>query len=109
MSNQNIPEPEPNESFDELLSEYEQSHSRKCKGGSSQLDGTVIAVSADSVFLDIGFKTEGILPLTAFEGESVKPGDKLPVTVKGRNEEGYYELARGRVERPKDWAALERA
>ena len=29
--------------------------------------------------------------------------------MKGRNEEGYYELSRLRVEQPKDWSALEQA
>src|SRR5215472_15958287 len=101
------------ESFDSLLSQYEQSHSRKTQDGDRQLEGTVIAVNADSVILDIGFKTEGILPLTAFpragERESLKPGDKLAVTIKGRGSEGYYELSRGRIARPRDWAALEKA
>ena len=61
-------------------------------------------MSADSVILDIGFKTEGILPLTAFPaGEPPKPGDKLHVSVKGRGPEGYYELSRTRVSRPTDW------
>ena len=39
----------------------------------------------------------------------MKPGDKLPVSIKGRDPEGYYELSRIKVERPKDWSALERA
>ena len=69
MSNPNIPEPqlnpEPDESFDDILSQFEQSHSRKAEDGSKQIEGTVIAVSAESVFLDIGFKSEGILPLAA--------------------------------------------
>ena len=39
----------------------------------------------------------------------MKPGDKLPVSVKGRDPEGYYELTRAKVERPKDWSALEKA
>jgi small subunit ribosomal protein S1 len=71
----------------------------------------VIKVTADSVLLDIGFKIEGILPLTAFRaGENVKPGDKLVVTVKGRDpESGYYALARGKVTQPTDWAQLEKA
>jgi small subunit ribosomal protein S1 len=100
---------DPDESFDDLLSQYEQSHSHKAEEGKGR-EGTVIAVSSESVFLDIGFKTEGILPLTAIEaGESVKPGDKLLVTVKGRDPEGYYELARGKIERPKDWSSLEKA
>jgi small subunit ribosomal protein S1 len=112
MSNPNIPDQpsDSNESFDDLLSQYEQSHSHQAEEGKGR-EGTVIAVSGESVFLDIGFKTEGILPLTAFAGaaETVKPGDKLLVTVKGRDPEGYYELARGKVERPKDWSSLEKA
>jgi small subunit ribosomal protein S1 len=103
--------PEAGESFDQLLSQYEQSHPRKSEDGAQQREGTVIAVSADTVFLDIGLKTEGVLPLALFRvgKEAVKPGDKLPVTVKGRNPEGYYELIRGKVEQPTDWASLEKA
>jgi small subunit ribosomal protein S1 len=63
------------------------------------------------VFLDIGYKTEGIIPLAEFQaaGESLKAGDKMPVSIKGRDPEGYYELSRIKVERPKDWSALEKA
>jgi small subunit ribosomal protein S1 len=115
MSNSTVPEsqpaPESNESFDNLLSQYEKTHSRKKEEGGKGLVGTVIAVTADSVVLDIGFKTEGILPLTEFErdGEAPKPGDKLPVSIKGRELGGYYELGRGKIERPMDWSALEKA
>src|SRR5271157_123620 len=115
MSDSNIPEPqptpEPDESFEDILSRYEQSHSRQAEDGSKQLEGTVVAVSAESVFLDIGYKSEGILPLTVFQsaGETVKPGDKFPVSVKGRDPEGYYELSRSRISRPTDWSALEQA
>src|SRR6202049_627862 len=103
--------PEPDESFGDLLSQYEKSHSRKAEDGGKQLVGTVIVVTGDSVFLDIGFKSEGILPLAALQGtgETVKPGDKLQVSVKGRDPEGYYQLTRAKVERPKDWSALEKA
>ncbi|HEY5177440.1 MAG TPA: 30S ribosomal protein S1 [Terriglobales bacterium] len=115
MSNPNIPDSqstaEPNESFGELLSQFEQSHSHKAEDGSRQIEGTVIAVSAESVFLDIGFKSEGILPLAAFQsaGEDVKPGDKLVVSVKGRDTDGYYELSRFKTTLPKDWSSLEQA
>jgi small subunit ribosomal protein S1 len=102
---------ESNESFDAIFQEYEQSHARQAEAGGKQIEATVIAVSADSVYLDIGYKTEGVLPLAPFQSanEAVKPGDKLLVAVKGRNEEGYYELSRFRVEQPKDWSALEQA
>ena len=103
--------PESGESFGAIFSEYEQSHARKGEGGSRQIEGTVVAVSADSVFVDIGYKTEGVLPLAIFQSgnETVKPGDQLLVSVKGRNLEGYYELSRFKVEQPRDWSALEQA
>jgi small subunit ribosomal protein S1 len=103
--------PESGESFGEIFSEYEQSHARKGEGGGRQIEGKVIAVSADSVFVDIGYKTEGVLPLAIFQSgnETVKPGDQLLVSVKGRNLEGYYELSRFKVEQPRDWSALEQA
>jgi len=111
-SSTNNPEVQPAtenaESFGEILSQFQKSHSRKTED-SRQLEGTVIAVTAEAVFFDIGFKSEGILPLTALQGETLKPGDKARVTVKGRDLDGYYELSRFKVERPMDWSALEKA
>jgi small subunit ribosomal protein S1 len=102
--------PEPEESFGDLLSQYEQSHSHRAADG-QQLEGTVIAIDAESVILDIGYKSEGILPLATFQGadETPKPGETLLVTVKGRSPEGYYELSRSQTKRPKDWSSLEQA
>jgi small subunit ribosomal protein S1 len=97
------------ESFGDILSQYEQSHSHRPEEGKKGLEGTVITVSGESVFLDIGFKTEGIIPVADFRGEPVKPGDRFPVSIKGRDPEGYYELSLLKVERPKDWSALEKA
>jgi small subunit ribosomal protein S1 len=96
------------ESFGDILSQYTKSSSRKTEG-SRQLQATVIAVNAEAVFFDIGYKSEGILPLAALQGETLKPGDKALVTVKGRDLDGYYELSRFKVERPMDWSALEKA
>jgi len=104
------PATESAESFRDIFSKYEQSRSRKKESGTQRRDGTVIAVTADSIVLDIGFKTEGVLPLTAFpEDKPPKPGDKVQVTVKGRDPEGYYELTRGKIERVTDWESLEKA
>ena len=112
MSNPETPEiqsaAENTENFGDILSQYQKSHSRKADGG-RQLEATVIAVNSESVFFDIGFKSEGILPVTALQGETLKPGDKALVTVKGRDLDGYYELSRFKVERPMDWSALEKA
>jgi small subunit ribosomal protein S1 len=99
------------ESFGELLAQFEHTHSHKVEGGARQLEGVVVSVDTESVYLDIGFKAEGILPRSAFENNavSITPGDKFPVSVKGRNLEGYYELSRLRVTLPTDWSSLEEA
>ena len=70
-----FPEPvveEPTESFADLLRDFERTHSHKSEPGSRQLSGTVVSISADQVFLDIGYKTEaenlmlvGVLGLSA--------------------------------------------
>jgi len=101
--------PESAASFGDLLTQFEQSH--RPEPGSKQLEGTVIYVSTDAVYLDIGYKSEGVLLRTAFRdnGDGVKPGDKFYVSVKGRNAERYYELSMARVAQPRDWSQLEAA
>lgn len=101
---------EATESFSGLLSQYERGKSRPRESG-SQIEGTVIAVSADSVYVDIKFKTEGILPLAEFQaaGQVPKTGEKVLVAIKGRDPEGYYQLSRFKVARPTDWDSLQKA
>ena len=111
------PDPQPTteatESFGDILSQYEQSHTHRTKTeeGGRSLEGTVVALTAELAFLDIGYKTEGTIPLADFAatGDTVKPGDKMPVSIKGRGDDGYYQLSRIKVARPKDWSALEKA
>ena len=102
--------PETDEQFGDLLSEFERSHARPGQAG-QQITGTVVAISADAVFVDIGSKTEGTLPLALFtdSGNAVAVGDRFPVSIKGRGPEGFLELSRIRVEQPKDWDSLEKA
>jgi small subunit ribosomal protein S1 len=98
---------ENNESFGTIFTEYERSHARQPDSGGKQIEGTVIAVSPEQVFVDIGFKIEGVLPVSGTE--ELHPGDRVLVSVKGRNEEGYYSLTRFKVAQPKDWSSLEQA
>jgi small subunit ribosomal protein S1 len=105
-----IPE-EPQESFADLLTAFEHSHSHKGDPGQRQLKGVVVSLTSEQVFLDIGYKTEGVLPRSAFknDAEGVKPGDTFKVSVTGRNEEHYYELSLFKVAQVRDWSALEAA
>ncbi len=102
----------PEESFGDILSEFEGSH-RRTEGRGESRQGTVVAVTGDSAVVDIGFKTEGVIPLEEFLDASGKPdvkrGDQVVVSIRGRNSEGYYMLSKIKVERPKDWSGLERA
>ncbi len=100
---------ETGESFGDALREFERTHTHRAKA--QQLEGAVVSLTAEQVILDIGYKMEGVLPRAAFENNAgqVKRGDVFPVSIRGRNEEGYYELSRFRVAQPRDWTALERA
>lgn len=102
---------ETTESFREMLAEFEHSHTHTAEGDAKQMVGTVVSLDAESVYLDIGYKTEGILPRTAFanNAEGVEAGQTFGVSVKGRNVERYYELSLVRVAQPTDWASLEEA
>jgi small subunit ribosomal protein S1 len=105
--------PEHGENFADILSQYEHSHTHKPQAGGQGFTGTVVAVSPEQVFIDIGHKIEGVMPVAEFKDASgtvnVRVGDQFPVSIKGRNEEGYYDLSKVRVERPKDWTSLEAA
>ena len=100
---------EETESFSELFSQFEKAHSQNSEDGNRQIEATVIALSTESAFFDIGYKTEGILPLAALAGKEVQIGDKYQVSIKGRDAEGYYELSLLKVTQPKDWSVLEQA
>ncbi len=121
MATQDIPllspaetEPDQTEDFATLLRENDRTRATAVdrSGGAKQIDATVVAISDDTVYLDIGYKTEGILPLSGFPAadKSVEPGDRIRVTVRGRNLDGYYELTRQRgAAAPRDFSSLEEA
>lgn len=107
------PPSEPTESFADVLAQFEKSHARRPQpeGGPTQIDATVISLTADQVFLDVGYKIEGVLPRSAFDDNASKvaAGQTYRVSITGRNEEGYYQLSRFKVAQPTDWSALEAA
>src|SRR5580704_17886358 len=98
-------------SFAEILSEFEQKHHGPARGQATQ--GTVVSITPDAIFVDIGRKIDGILPTQLFRDEagslSIHVGDKLLVSITGSDGEGSYTLCTIKVERPKDWSALEKA
>ena len=70
---------EPDESFGDILSEYEQSHTHRTREeGKRGLEGTVVAITGESVFLDIGYKTEGTIPVAEVVAKFSRPGWDFP-------------------------------
>ena len=90
-------------SFGDILSQFEQTHHTR----GETVEGTVMTVTADTVFVDIGRKMDGAMPLDP--AVNLKPGTKLLVSIRGRDEDGTYQLSTIKVETPRDWSALEAA
>ncbi|HEY7337197.1 MAG TPA: S1 RNA-binding domain-containing protein [Bryobacteraceae bacterium] len=104
LTEESTPEPSNGEaSFAEILSEFEQSHHAE----NGALEGTVVSVTPEGAFVDLGRKMDGFLPPEA--AKELKPGMKLLVSVRGRDGEGNYLLSTIKVEIPKDWSGLEAA
>ena len=90
-------------SFGDILTQFEQTH----RSRGETVEGTVMTVTADTVFVDIGRKMDGALPRDP--EVNLKPGTKLLVSIRGRDEDGTYQLSTIKVETPRDWSALEAA
>jgi len=95
--------------FADILSQFEDSHRQE----SGTRRGVVVAVSEESVFVDIGLKTEGMLPAGDFRDAQgnleIQVGDIAVVSITGRDAGGYYTLSKLKVEKPKDWSGLQAA
>ncbi|AKT42671.1 30S ribosomal protein S1 [Chondromyces crocatus] len=76
--------------------------------------GTVVAVNRDSVVVDIGGKSEGVIPLREFAdagGQSaVKAGDKVDVYIESReNDDGLVTLSKEKADKMKVWDEISNA
>ncbi len=76
--------------------------------------GTVIKITATHVVVDIGFKSEGLVPIAevtdAHGNIKFAPGQEIEVMVqRGENEEGSVLLSHERAERVRVWENIEKA
>ena len=60
-------------------------------------------------FSTSGSRPKAFFPWRRLPAKKLNPATNSPVSVQGRDPEGYYTLTRFKVERPKDWSALEKA
>jgi small subunit ribosomal protein S1 len=77
------------------------------------VSGTVVHVGRDAVVVDIGGKSEGVIPLSEFEGAgpvTVKAGDKVDVYIESReNDEGLVTLSKEKADKMKVWDEISSA
>jgi len=98
------------ESFEDLLNEYEQGGLELKRN--DVVSGTVVQVNPDSVVVDVGYKSEGVIPLREFANEkgeiNVKVGDVYDVLFGGgESDSGMINLSKEKADRQKIWNGLE--
>ena len=71
------------------------------------VQGTILALTKDYVIVDVGYKSEGMVPVdqfSAINGEPNKAGDTIDVLVESReNESGLMVLSKEKADRLKVW------
>jgi small subunit ribosomal protein S1 len=95
-----------------LLDLYDNSFRNIAEG--EVVKGTVLKVTASEVIVDVGYKSEGIIPVDEFVDEtgqiSVQPGDTVDVLLeRTEDREGYVVLSREKAEKMKIWDEVEKA
>lgn len=77
----------------------------------STKEGKVIAINSDGVIVDVGYKSEGVVPRNEFTPEElseVNVGDYLEVfVVRLRDSEGMVQLSKERATMLKTWGTIE--
>jgi small subunit ribosomal protein S1 len=89
--------------YDEMLSMYEGTI-QDIKEGEIVL-GTVIGVTREDVIVDVGFKSEGIIPIGEFAGEvNVKVGDRIDVYLEAvEDQNGQLVLSKQKADFMRVW------
>lgn len=78
------------------------------------LEGRILKISGADVFIDVGYKSDGVAPLAQFTdgagAVTIQPGDVVEVMIEsGQNAEGYVVLSHEKASRLKVWDNLENA
>ena len=95
-----------------LVALYESSLKNIAEG--EVIKGTVLKVSDSEVIVDVGYKSEGLIPLSEFYDENgepmVQPGDTVDVLLeRTEDRDGHIVLSREKAEKMKIWDEVEKA
>ncbi len=102
-----------NEDFASALENFT-TEAEEAVGEGHVIKGTVVKLTATHVVVDVGAKSEGMVPLAEVldhEGKSkFQPGDEIDVMrEKGETEEGSVNLSHQKAQRLRAWDEIERA
>lgn len=107
------PAPSSSDDFAAALENFT-TETEEAVGEDHVIKGTVVKLTATHVVVDIGAKSEGMLPIAEVldhEGKAkFQPGNEIDVMrEKGETEEGYVNLSHEKAQRLRAWDEIERA
>ena len=102
------------EDFATALESFEQEQSELAANEDRVLKGTVISINPNYLVVDIGLKSEGVVPLAEVQDHEgnvkFQPGNEIDVMIeKGHTEEGYVNLSHQKAQRLHAWDEIEKA
>jgi small subunit ribosomal protein S1 len=97
------------EEYEQMLAAYDETMQDIREG--EIVSGKVIQVSESDVMIDVGFKSEGVIPITEFgEPLNVKVGDAVDVFLESmENQEGQLVLSKQKADFMKVWDTIKEA
>src|SRR5579883_2809646 len=114
-----MPRPEKEPSMEDFAAalqsfEQEQAQAEAALNEEQIVTGTVLKVTPQYVLVDIGYKSEGVVPVTEFQDQdghvTVQRGDEIAVIREpGSTEEGYINLSYQKAQRLRSWDEIEKA
>jgi small subunit ribosomal protein S1 len=71
------------------------------------IKGKVIGYAGDDVVIEVGLKSEGLIPKEEFEGTEIKPGDMVDVLLEGlEGDGGLIQLSKRKADRMLAWQRI---
>lgn len=98
--------------YDAMVALYDESMRNLAEG--EIVRGIVIGITANDIVVDVGYKSEGLVPIEEFRDRDgnvvVKVGDEVEVLLeKTEDQEGHILLSKIKAERQRVWEEVERS
>src|SRR5207237_10759356 len=84
----------------------EQRRTKQDKAPPGPRKGKVISIRGKDVFVDVGGRTQGVLPALQFEEGPPHIGDEVEVTIEGYDPDGFLLLTRKGAVMVADWDSV---